>query len=253
MIVAASALVLAWALAPRPPNVEGAPSSPETTTEAGLVATEPPPRIRPLVIGRRRPPAPVTREPAGPRVELGAPAPDDDATEIATGFVSGHVVDDHGYPVKHAVVHLHGPSGTLAHRTDEEGSFHIAVPAGNWTAEAGWYDGDEEWRSRPVVAKVVAGENVALPFEILMQEAAHGVHSAIKEAMGVGWEIAHDDGPLLAGDVLVEVDGMFLADLQPETVKAALRSRVGEQIAALVLRRRANGDYEEVSVVLDAR
>ncbi|MEN0068350.1 MAG: carboxypeptidase-like regulatory domain-containing protein [Myxococcota bacterium] len=244
-ITAALALALAWYVAPRPSEaLKGSERTAQMPVRAGLAMTDGPRSIRPLVIGRRRGAA------AGRRV---LERPSEVEALVETGFLSGHVVDDQGEPIKHAIVHLHGPEGTLAHRTGDDGTFRIAVPRGNWTAEAGWFDGQDEWRSKPSTAAVSGGENVFVPFEILMGGAAHGVHSELKEALGVGWEVAADDGPLRAGDVLVEVDGLLLADLQPASVKAALRSHPGETIPAVVLRRADDGDYEEVPVVLDAR
>jgi len=256
LLTGALALLLAWILAPSARAPRGAPSGSPVIApvQAGLGLTETHVAIRPLVIGRRRPSAPTRSAPLGPRVEVGRiTEADDEGGEIPMGFITGHVVDESGFPVKHAIVHLQGAEGTVAHRTDEDGTFHVAVPEGDWSAEAGWFDGDKEWRSKPTSAAVEAGEAVSLPFEILMGGAAHGVHSPLEENLGVGWEVASDDGPLRAGDVLVEVDGFLLADLQPESVEATLRSRPGETISALVLRRDASGDYEEVSVLLDAR
>lgn len=256
LVTALLALVLAWILAPRPSS--GLPDRPSrlstTPPTAPFVISEARAALRPLVIGSGRrggdhalPYAPARASHPPP------PRPGSDTDEKRLGFLSGHVVDEQGYPVKHAVLHLHSTTGTLAQRVSEDGTFRLAVPEGRWTAEAGWFDGDDEWRSRPVTASVAAGENVWVPFEILMSGAAHGVHAKLEEAMGVGWRVKGDDGPLRRGDVLVEVDGQLLADLQPAAVKAALRSRPGETIPALVLRRGDDGDYQEVAVVLDAR
>ncbi|MBX2801977.1 MAG: hypothetical protein KTR31_30130 [Myxococcales bacterium] len=170
-----------------------------------------------------------------------------------TGFLSGHVVDGAGYPVSGAVLHVHGPSGTRAERIADDGEFHFQVREGTWTVEAGWFDGDDEWRSIPATVRLTPGATATIALEILMGGAGHTVRSGLRETFGVGWEVVADDGPLRAGDVLVEVGGRLLTDLQPEAARAALRERPGESLSATVLRAGASGALEEVEVVLQAR
>ncbi|MFA0758565.1 MAG: hypothetical protein PVTTEEND_002021 [Candidatus Fervidibacter sp.] len=99
--------------------------------------------------------------------------PTTDGTDIAlppTGILSGFVLRPDGKPLAHA--DLHGSpemaeahfSGTLSPipfvtRTDADGRFRIAVPAGRWTV---WLAGrgDAEWVSVPQSVAVKAGEIV---------------------------------------------------------------------------------------------
>ena len=179
-----------------------------------------------------------------------APAPE---PPLGQGWLSGHVVDGNGLPVGGAVLHLHGPNGTEAHRIADDGEFHIPVTEGRWQVEAGWFDGEDEWRSRGSMAMIRPGATSHMALEILLDDAGHAVHAGLREALGIGFEVLRDDGPLLKGDVLVEVGGLILTELQPEAVRAALRERPGESIEAVVLRPIEGGSYEELPVVLKAR
>lgn len=181
------------------------------------------------------------------------PEPTEAEPELEMGWISGHVVDGEGNPVGGAILHLQGPTGSEAHRIADDGEFHFAVAEGTWTVEAGFFDGEDEWRSIATQAPIRGGATATFALEILLEGAAHAVHGGLEEAFGVGWEVLHDDGPLRAGDVLTEVDGKLLADMQPEAVRAALRERPGESIRAVVLREQAGGRVAEVPVVLEAR
>ena len=172
---------------------------------------------------------------------------------LGHGWLSGHVVDGNGLAVGGAVLHLRGTAGVEAHRIADDGEFHLQVTEGAWTVEAGWFDGEDEWRSRAMKVSVQPGSTSHLAVEILLNGAAHAVHAGLREAMGMGFEVLRNDGPLQEGDVLVEVDGKLLVDLQPEAVRAALRERPGEQIEALVLRPRPGGAYDELTLWLEAR
>ena len=178
------------------------------------------------------------------------PPPD---PEPAVGWISGHVVDGDGNPVGGAILHLRGPVGVQAHRIADDGEFHFAVSEGRWTVEAGLLDGNDEWRSIATTAQITPGATATLAIEILLGTAAHAVHSGIKETPGVGWRVLRDDGPLRRDDVLIEVGGNLLTDMQPEAVRAALRERAGEPVRAVVLRPDDDGELHEVPVVLEAR
>lgn len=197
-------------------------------------------------------PAPLSQPQPQPLPQPLSPAPGG-LDPVAMGWISGHVVDGTGEPVGGAVLHLQGPTGAMARRIADDGEFNLHVREGTWTVEAGWFDGEDEWRSIPTTVELSPGATATLAIEILMGSAGHMVHAGLREAMGVGWEVVHDDGPLRAGDVLVEVDGRLLADLQPEAVRAALRERPGEAIPAMVLRADGTGKLEEVTVLLEAR
>ena len=151
----------------------------------------------------------------------------DEEVELGYGWLSGHVVDGNGLPVGGAVIHIQGPHGVEAHRIADDGEFHLQVTEGPWSVEAGWFDGEDEWRSRASSIRITPGATSHLALEILLDGAAHAVHAGLREAMGMGFEVLHHDGPLRKGDVLVEVDGKLLTDMQPEAVRAALRERPG--------------------------
>lgn len=168
------------------------------------------------------------------------------------GWISGHVVDGSGNPIGGAILHLTGPTGVQAHRIADDGEFHFAVAQGAWTVEAGLLDGDDEWRSIETTARITPGATATLAIEILLGNAAHAVQSDMQETIGVGWEVLRNDGPLRAGDVLIEVNGRLLTDMQPEAVRAALRERSGETLLATVLRADASGALQEVAVTLEA-
>ncbi len=254
------ALVLGVLLAPRAQSpAPGAPSAaeaaapaprlviPRSTAALGAIAT---PILRPAP---RPPPAALPAHEAAPTARE-PEEPEGPADARHAGFISGHVVADDGRPIGGAILHLSGPSGSQAHRIAGDGEFHFAVPEGTWTVEAGWFDGSEEWRSVPATLRIGPGSNATLNLEVLLAGAGHAVRAGLTEAMGIGWEVLRDDGPLHQGDVLVEVNGRLLADMQPEAVHAALRDRPGETLRAVVLRPSGpRGDLAEVEVVLEVR
>lgn len=196
-----------------------------------------------------RPPVMFTQLAAPPPAPELPPEP----PPAATGWISGHVVDGNGEPVGGAILHLSGPTGAQSHRIADDGEFHFEVSEGAWSVEAGLLEGRDEWRSITTTARIVPGATATLAIEILLNSAAHTVHAGLKENLGVGWEVQRDDGPLQAGDVLIEVNGKLLSEMQPESARALLRERMGESIRAVVLRANEAGTLAEVPVVLEAR
>ena len=248
------ALLLGFLLAPRP-STEPAEVRAERVTRRPMPAPIAPRATSAVVGSLSRPfvPAqpvalpPTTLEP----LEAAPHEPEEEPVQM--GWISGHVVDGDGTPLGGAILHLSGPTGSEAHRIADDGEFHFAVAEGAWTVEAGWLDGEDEWRSIATSAHIRPGATATLAIEVLLGSAGHAVRSGIRETLGVGWEVLRDDGPLHAGDVIVEIDGQLLTDMQPEAVRAALRERPGEAIRALVLRASSSGHLAEVPVVLEAR